>query len=240
VVEDVAIEGMRDGMAPIESYGAVFGGDADVETRGLAVRAGDAHGVLCDGARTRHVNAQITDNGFAGFWAQNLSSFEVSGDMTTIRGNGFAGIAVVDATGAVIQEATIEDTVEKLGLTGPTAAVTAGDGLHLVRSSVELANLVLVDNPRVGLLLDLGGASTADLAVRLENVSVDGSGEALGAIAQNGEILPGWDDGVERQGATADNDALFADTLGVASGVGPSCIPTPTFFDEEGLVVLLQ
>lgn len=239
VLEDVSIERARDGLAPIESYGAIFAGDADVETRHLAVRDGDSAGVFCEGARSAHEDPEITGNGFAGFWAQNVTSFEVSGNASLVSGNGFAGIAIVDATGAVVQGARIERTVEKLGLTGPTAAVRAGDGLHLVRSSVELAELTLADNPRVGLLLDLGGASTADLAVRLEGVTVDGSGEALGAIAQNGQVMPGWDDGVVRQGATLDNDALFADVLGVASGVGPSCIPTPGTLEEEGLGVLL-
>lgn len=240
VLEDVAIERVRDGLAPIESYGAVFAGDADVETRRLAVRDGDSAGVLCDSARTAHEDPQVTGNGFAGFWAQDVASFAVSGAASLVSGNGFAGIALVDATGAVLRDARIEGTVEKLGLTGPTAAVRAGDGLHLVRSAVELADLSIVDNPRVGLLLELGGASTADLAVRLEGVDVDASGDALGAIAQNGEVLPGWDDGVTRQGATAGNDALFADVLGVASGVGPSCIPSPGPLSDEGLRVLLM
>lgn len=234
---DLSIVRARDGMAPIESYGVVLAGGAEVDTSGLVVEQGDSIGVFCDAAVTTHESLQVTNNGFAGVWAQNVTGFSLTGESSRIAGNGFAGVAIVDSSGAVLRDARIESTVEKLGLAGPSATVRAADGVHVVRSAVDLGDLALASNARVGLLLELGGGSTEDASI--EGVVVEAEGEALGAIAQNGDVVAGWDDGVTRQGATAVNDPLFADTLGVASGVGPSCIPEPGELAIDGLAGLL-
>ncbi len=66
-------------------------------------------------------------------------------------------------------------------------------------------------------------ASTATVA--LSAITVDASGTALGAVAQNGSVLSGWDAEIVRLGAAAANDALFTGSLDIAGAVGPPCFP---------------
>ena len=237
-LEDLVIERAHDGLAPIESYGAVFASGAGVVGRRLSVTEQDATGLFVEGAAVELEDLVASDNGFAGVWVQSAASFAIRGAATRIEANGFAGVALLDIDDAVIADATIAGTVEKLGLSGPTTDVRAADGLHLVRSAGSLSDLTLTDNPRVGLLVDLGGASTDALAI--ERVTVDASDDALGAVAQDGDLVAGWDSGVDRRGATAVNDAAFAEILAIARGVGPSCIPAPGELEVGGLASLLQ
>lgn len=48
--------------------------------------------------------------------------------------------------------------------------------------------------------------------LRWDSVTASGSGEQLGVVGQGGTLEPGWDDGITREGATADNDARFLET----------------------------
>jgi len=100
-----------------------------------------------------------------------------------------------------------------------------------------VSDLVLSANERVGLLLELGGGSTSSVSVA--GVSVDGTGSAFGAVAQNGTLEAGWDSGVTRAGDTALNDAAFAGALDVAGAVGPPCLPPLADVETAGLDALL-
>jgi hypothetical protein len=120
---------------------------------------------------------------------------------------------------------TVSGTQSEVWLVDEVRSVRAGDGLHLVRSEGALRSISLENNERVGLLVELGGAST-DL-LDLQSVEVSGSGEQLGAVAQGGTVEPAWDEQVERQGATTANDTAFEGTLAIAEAVGPSCLPAP-------------
>jgi hypothetical protein len=85
------------------------------------------------------------------------------------------------------------------------------------------------------MLLDLEGDSTT--GITFEQVTVDGSGEQLGVIGQDGELRPGWDEGVTRMGATLTNDVEFTGTLDVVMAVSPTDYPTADEVATGGLEV---
>jgi hypothetical protein len=235
-LEGVELARVGTGLGAIESYGAVFGGGADVTSRRLVVREGASYGVLHDGAMAHHTDLVARDNGFAGVWAQRVSSLVVDGSASAVEDNGFSGVAVFDSTGVELREATVARTVERIGIYG-ARTVRAADGVHLVGTEATLDAIALTDNARVGVLVDLGGASTT--TVGLTGLTVQAVGSSLGAIAQNGTIEAGWDTGITRLGTTAVNDAAFTGTLDIAEAVGPPCLPPLAGLDAGGFAPLV-
>jgi len=118
------------------------------------------------------------------------------------------------------------------------APVLVGDGVQLVDSTtdVSLSNLHLVDNDRVGLLLDVGTGSTA--GVRLSAITVSGTGTALGAIAQGTTVVAGWDGPIVREGATATNDPVFTGVLEKAGAISPTDLPRAEELRAMGLAAI--
>jgi hypothetical protein len=231
----VTIWGTRDGAGAIESFGAVFGEDARITSQRLYVANGDSFGLFHDGGSAAHEDLIARNNGFAAVWIQGATAFDLSG-LSMIEDNRFAGVAALGSTGIHVQDASIVRTTEGVRVSG-IRTVRAADGLHLVDSDGLFEDLSLLDNDRIGLLVDLGGGNTS--AVSLTDVSVEASGTSLGAVAQNGTVEPGWDDGITRLGATATNDGSFTDRLEIAGAVGPVCFPPLDSLDTGGIQALV-
>ncbi|MDQ3034240.1 MAG: hypothetical protein M3Y87_17660 [Myxococcota bacterium] len=228
----------RQASAPVESFNGVFAGGADIHSERLVVCDGDAFGLMHDGATASHVDLVARGNGFAGVWVQDAPSFALRGAGTELAGNGFAGLSALRVASLTVEDASIHDTTPGVAIVG-LGAIEAADGLHLIdNGTAVLRNLRLSDNGRVGLLLDLGGATT-DVAM-LTGIVAEGSGEQLGVLAQNGTVTSGWDDGVSRVGAPMTNDPLFTGALDVAGILGPSCLPDPADLVAGGLATLLR
>ncbi len=229
--------GSREGTFAIESFNGLFAAGADVQSRGLVVCDGESFGLFHDAASAVHVDLDARGNAFAAVWAQRATSLAVMGSATSITGNGFAGVAAFDAPELVVEDATIRDTLERSYVLEGGGTVRAGDGLHVVgAASSTIGPATLSGNARVGLLIDYAGRAAG---LELSGVVVDGEGDELGAIAQNGAVPAGWDDGVERRGATPMNDASFTGALDIAGAVGPSCLPDPSALAAGGLDSLL-
>jgi len=234
-MDAVTITGTGDGAGAVESYGLVVAGGAAATSTDLAVIDGDGYGLFLDGGRAAHERVMATDNGFAGLWAQNASGFEVTGD-SRIERNAFAGVAIFDSTGASIEEGVVSETAFGVAISG-LGTISAADGVHASASDVVLSGVSLLNNARVGAVLDLDGSTTADVA--LTDVTVEAGGMALGAIAQNGTVVDGWDDGVMRLGSAAANDAAFAGALEIAQGIGPPCLPPLDSLELGGIADLV-
>ncbi len=228
---DVHIGGTRDGVGAIESYGAVFGGGAEVTTQRLVVENGDSFGLFQDSATTVHEDLIARGNGFAAIWAQASTGLELRGG-SMLEDNGFAGVVAIASTGVAVRGAMVGRTVERVRVMG-VETLRGADGIQMVDSDGAIDGVALRDNERVGLLLDVAGTSTA--RVMLSNVEVDASGEALGAIAQNGTIPPEWDDAITRLGAAPTNDAAFEGSLPIAGAVGPVCFPPIDRIEMAGI-----
>jgi hypothetical protein len=233
---DVTLRGTSQGLAPIESYNGIFSGGAQVVSLRLGASAGDTFGLMHSEASANHVDLTAEQNGFAGIWVQRSPAFSLSGSRGLLADNGFAGVAVVDTEGARIRDIEVRGVVEGIQLLG-IETIRAADGIHLLAADAAIANVTLADNARAGLAVDLGGASTDRLTI--DSVTVTGAGNALGAVAQNGVILPGWDQAITRMGPVIGNDAAFAGGLDIAGAVGPSCLPDPSMIIASGAASLI-
>ncbi len=220
-LSDLTLARTSYGAAAIEAYGGIFVGGAVVTSTRVTAMDGTTYGLFhADGVDATHDDATVTGNGFAGIWSQGGGSLSLRG--ATITGNAFAAVATFDNPALEVLDATIGETRESVGVFG-LRTVTAADGLHLIRSAGMVARTELRANERVGLLLDLDGGTTADYA--FDAVVVEGTGDALGAIAQNGTVAADWDAAIVRLGDTSVNDPLVAGALDIAGAVGPPCLP---------------
>ena len=235
-LHDLTLSGIRDGQGAIESFGGAFGGGAIIRTQNVLVEDGDSFGFFHDESSAVHENLVARNNRFAAIWVQRTDSFVLRGS-TRLENNGFAGVAALDSRGILLQTTTINQTSEAIRVSG-IRTIRAADGIHMVNSEGLLQDIILRDNERTGLLLDLANASTS--TVTLGNISVEASGTSLGAIAQNGRLESGWDENITRLGDTASNDASFSGTLSIADAVGPVCFPPLDRLDTDGIQRLIE
>lgn len=193
------------------SCNGLFQVDAQVETSDVTVCEGGT-GLFHNGGRVTHTDLVVTENMYGGLWVQHSPSVEISGTATRFSGNTIAGLLLLENENTVVRGGRIEST-EASRIIEMDGSTKIGDGLQIIQPAgpVRLENLMLSGNERVGLLLNLSADARDDLVI--ENVTVEGSGEALGAIAQGVDMTEGWDQGVERSGDTLENDRNFSGTL---------------------------
>lgn len=235
-LEDLALDDTHNGVGAIEAYSAIFVGPATVTSVGLEVTGSRSYGLFHAGeVDASHSDFIVSDNVFAGVWAQDGASIGLL--RGTLERNGFAAVAAFDSPALGMDAVLVADTTESAALFG-LRTVRAADGLHLVRSAASLRETTFSNNGRVGMLVDLGGGSTDELM--LAGLVADGAGAALGVVAQNGMVVPGWDVDVDRQGATAANDLALAEVLDIAEAVGPPCLPALGGIDASGLAGLVD
>lgn len=233
----VDISATRQGYGLTPPYGAVFSADADVTTTDLQVIGGEGVGLLHDATTAQHVDLVITDNDDAGVWIQQSNGVSVSGSNSLLSDNRLAAIVVVDSSNITFSDATIETTGLVSRVSG-TSTVEVGDGIELVRAtdSITLQNLTLSNNERIGLLVELGSGSMT--GIEITDVTIEGTGSQLGAVAQGGTVADGWDSGISRDSDVAANDDAFTGTLDVVGLVGPNDLPAPNV-TEDGLDALV-
>lgn len=241
----VGLERTFEGVRGLPAYGGLFAGvpedvaamaparPTDVRSTGLSVVDNARFGLVHDLVRGSHAMLDAERNGDAAVWLGDADGFELSG--ATIVGNAFAGVVAADSTDVVVRDSRIESTALATRSVGAFGRVMVGDGVHLARSrsGTRLERVMLRANARTGILVDLGGTTGADLS--FTDVTVDGTGSELGAVAGSGAatmpvtLVAGWSDvGIMRLGATAANDAAAAGmTLDLAPTSVPAAPPSP-------------
>jgi hypothetical protein len=220
------------------AWNGVFLDGALVETNALAVEESEGFGILhLDAPEANHVALTAAMNSDAAIWVERTGAFDLSG---TLEGNGFAGLVAVDSSNLSLHDLEVKSTTMKVrileALGGP---IEVGDGIQLVRSSnqTSIARVTIADSGRVGLLFELGGAALS--LGQLADVTItDASMSALGAIAQNGTIPAGWDQGVARSADLTARDQAAGAQPGVGA-IGPCERPAETDLGNRGLSVLV-
>ena len=216
------------GLRPYPAYGVVLTGSASGTTERVTLCDNEGYGLLQNGGIGAHTDLVGTANREPAVWVQASSDFALSGAGTVLSDNALAGLVVVDSTNVRISDAEIDGSSLATRIVDG-GSVRVGDGVHLVvedAAAVTLTNLTLSNNTRAGLLLDFL-TGTPD-GMDLRSVTVDGTGDALGAIAQDGGgLLPSgaWDRNITRGGATVANDAALVGRLSVVGIVGPMFLP---------------
>lgn len=213
-IAEVQIRDILQGTRIAPAYGLVATGESTVSSDSLSTTSVEGVGLFVAGASGSHANLTSMGNQQPGVWLQDADNVRFSGIGTALDDNGRAGIVALRSSGIEIADASVTATRTVPSITG-----TVGDGIQLVESSngIVLRDLALDGNERAGLVLDLSGGSTSTLT--LSGIDVTGTGTQLGAIAQNGDIVPGWDDGIMRLGVTGANDAAIIGDLDVLVAV---------------------
>lgn len=208
-----------------------------------------------DGPSVGLFGVTACDNDNVGLLYADGQHLEVDG--STVTGNAFAGLAIVDASNVSVTESSFRDTrLLTLPLGVEDAMVTAGDGVQIVHSPVGLsfAGSGSLTNERGGLLVDIGAVPLEETNMKWSSFSVEDN-KGFGAMCQGvvgGQASmfgPGagtipWDDGILRSDVQTAADTELAqitdallETIGV---VGPCNMPVPSLVLEVGLSALLQ
>ncbi len=201
------------GLRLMPPYAGVFAASATVRSSAITVNGGEGFGLLHDSSSVQHDDLVAQDNAYAALWVQHCPSFALLGSGSVLSGNGLAGVALVDTESAEVEDVRIEASYLVSRSFGLLGMIDVGDGVHIADPAGPhvMSDLTLLGNERTGILLDLGGGSTE--LVTFDRVTVDGTGEQLGVVAQSGTIVDDWDGNVTRQGTTIENDSSFEGSL---------------------------
>ncbi len=232
---DLTVAHTHAGLRGDRPYGVIVSDGGGLYGDRMRVHDNDRYGILVAGARGRITDLVATDNGDAALWIAESTSFGLDGVATRVADNDFAGVVVLASSDVVLAEGAIDRTRTVERPVGAIGLVRVGDGVQIAdtRGNVELRDLVLEDNERAGLVLDLGASGVGDAA--FARVTVNGTGAQLGAIAGRPsaagqltvELPAGWDTGIVREGATGANDAAFAGTIQIVPEPLPGALPDP-------------
>ncbi len=164
-------------------------------------------------------------------WIQNGALFELGGAHNQLVDNGLAGLAVRGTSEVRVHDVTISGTSTLPWIHGALGLINVGDGIHALvdnPAALDLADISLAGNERVGVLIDFLEGSMTD--ARLTNISVDAAGSANGVVAQDQtRVLPpgDWDTGVTRLGSAAANDSALNTRFDVVGVIEPMNLPMP-------------
>jgi hypothetical protein len=189
---------------------AVYAGDgAHVDSVGMVVDDNAGRGVVHVGASGMHDGIQMSNNGRMGMWLQGSSDVTLM-DVVAMD-NREAGVVAIASTGIQMLGGQIGGS-RLVSVIEGGAALMVGDGIQMIgaMSDVTVQGIQMIGNGRVGMLLD---AADGSFTGTIDGVTIEGSGDALGAIGQNGAFPSGWDAYVTRTGDTGANDAAFSGTL---------------------------
>lgn len=225
------------GLLPLTIAG-VFAAGATLESSDLIVNDSEGLGLLHDDVTAHHTDLQASHNADVALWVQRCPSFELSGSMSELTSNRYSGIALFETDEAQISGARIAQTIAGPMMNGDLGSVTVGDGVQAISpgSSLVLRNVELYQNERVGALLDL---NESDATLTLEEVSVDGTDDQYGVIAQGRDPVTGWDDGVLRSGSTEENDEALATPLPTISLRFTDAFPGAEIIVEQGVAGII-
>ena len=221
-IDGVTVRLGYQGFRLVPSYGVVTSAQAEMSTARVEICDIEGPGLLHDASTVDHEDLIVRDNADVGLWIQEDATMRLHGVGSLVSNNGLAGVVAMRARDVMVEDAEIASTRLLPRAVGGMRSVTAGDGVQVVGSGdrVLLRNVVLRDNARIGALFDLEGQTTERLG--LEGVNVEGAGSQFGVIAQGGTLLPDWDVGVQRLGATVINDSIFEGRLDILEAVSPT------------------
>ena len=230
---DVELMSTFRGLRGTAAYGAVFAGESAVTSMRLVVCDNDGFGLLHEGGTAHHTDLSLTNNGEGGLAAGSAMSLELDGGDSILSENGGFNVLIRDSSNVALRDLLVERAIRSPTALGPEL----GDGIQLIGTydNVVLENLVIRDNERVALTVDIGPAMGE--GITFTNVMVHSYMAELGAIGgtvdtATWELVPvapdgAWDAGITRDSSSLMADAAFATRLAVAGIITPSMIARP-------------
>jgi hypothetical protein len=232
-LEDLEVMNTHDGLRGAPTYGAVFTGDSTVTSLRLRVCDNAGFGLLHEGGGGHHTDLELTNNGTGGLAAGSTMSLELDGGDSFLSGNAAFNILVRDSRNVILRDLEIAGAIELPSSLGPML----GDGIQLVGTweNVLFENLVVRDNQRVAIAVDLG--PDGGMGITFTNVMVHSYMAEPGAIGgtvdtTTWQLTPSppdgtWDAGITRDATSTTADAAFSEMLPVAGIITPSMIARP-------------
>lgn len=226
------------------TFGAVFLGGTAVTTNGVSVERGLHFGLAHAGGTALHDGLTVRNCGDTGVWAQDVLSFTLRGTPDVpalLEDNHFAGVMLYEPDTTVVADLDVIGTAYGCHGCGTLDEVQAGDGIQVVlpKTSVDLRGVDLVDNARIGLLLDMGGTNMT--GVTISAVEVSSSAMAFGAYAQNATAADDWDASVVRLGELGGYDnGLEGTLLPIGGRLPPKAFPALSRLIRDGLIGMID
>jgi hypothetical protein len=190
------------------------------------IAGGPGYGIFADRSDVVLAGVAVEDLGLVGVQVQGGS---LAATDLTLRGNGGAGLAALDAARVSIERGTISEQRTVVLPTDFRGVANIGDGIHVRRTSaatdpihLTLTDVSLSNNERTGLLID--AMDTAPSVLALSGVSVTALGTSLGALAQRTIVPTDWDAEITRDAVAAVNDGAFTGTIDPVGLVMPPVI----------------
>jgi hypothetical protein len=212
---------------------ALFDGSTLATGESLHLHDASGYGLFASASTISLTHPVVERMAQAGVWAENGASLTITDGM--FDDNAGAAVAAVGASLLDVRTTMVVGTRSALLPTSEGAGADRfADAIHVAQLSsqacvVSIADVVLIDNERVGLVLDGGGDA---VALTVARTRIEGTESALGAVAQNvDELPPTWDADVMRIGSPLSLDPA-AGVLIVSDGsgaVGVLMPPTITF-----------
>ena len=179
------------GQSLSNGTGIVVQDGAKLDLDGTTVEKNEGTGILIDGAASTAnvMNANVTDNGERGIWAQkihgtiDLPALRV--EKTNIMRNKVVGLGGLEARGIIIIGGLVSDTVAAPVVTNLATTESVGDGIGLFGGTTDVkidADVKLSANPRAAALID--GVTTGGIIIIGGSVAAGASG--LKVVVQNG------------------------------------------------------
>ncbi len=218
---DVNVVRAYQGIQPTPAYGIVAK-SSRVSTMSSGVSQIEGVAFLASDATGDHAGLMVSECDLGGVWLLGASDMTLTD--ATLRGNGVVGIVAAEGASLTLTDSLVEATTTQLAEASVDPTAEAGDGIQIEGAArVTLENVELVDNERVGMLLDETGATTT-----LELTAVDIRGEGLGAIAQEGAtVMPLTSAEVTRSADMMTRDEASMERLETTSELDPAALPAP-------------
>lgn len=231
-ITDVEVMSTFRGLRGTPAYGGVFTDGSAVTTMRLLVCENDGFGLLHEGGSVHHTDLSLTDNGEGGIAVGSAMSLSLDGGDSVMSGNGGFNVLIRDSLDVELRDLTVERAMRIPSALGPEL----GDGIQILGSyDAVLENLVIRDNERVALTVDIGPDMGA--GITFTNVMVHSYMAELGAVggtvdAATSELVPVepdgvWDAGIMRDASALSVDMSFVSRLAIAGIITPTMIARP-------------
>lgn len=233
---DVEVLTTHRGLRGTPTYGAFFTGDAsDVTTVRLRVCDNADFGLLQEGGVAAHTDLEVTNNGTGGVAAGRAMGLSIGGSSSILSNNGAFNVLVRDSRNVTLRDAEISSAISVPSSLASSRSL--GDGVQLVQSfeNILLENLVIRDNPRAALIVDVGtdggaGITFTNVMVHSREATlgvgggmVDTTTWTLAPVAPDGT----WDAGIVRDATAMMVDVGWTESLPVAGILTPTMIARP-------------
>jgi len=210
------------------AFGVAAIGGAELDTDQVVVdEVSEGAGVYQRRGFGVHTLLRVSSCPQGGVWAEDVNRLELT--EADLDANGLASILARETRELVVTDSSVTNTREQPLIRSLTETDIQGDGLQIARplGPADIRKTRLEGNERAGILLDVEDQATDLVTFADVTVSTDeASRPRVAAKIQDGGaalVVPGWDDGITREGPIDAQADASADGLPYNNGIIGPC-----------------